>query len=364
MSSLTGIFLAVIAILCSEALGRIGGGSIRDLLDDFTPTPAGSFFNSNGSDFNILRNLMLATGLENWLDYHWSRGMTLFAPTDDAFMRTAQDLGISSLSEEAAHDSLFFLLTINFDNPVVTARDILQYHMVWQELVFPSPSQTENTQTLVLDMILQSNGISRIGMTLTDRNPYLPDPTILKPNIEASNGVIHVIDRLLIPDEWKFSRRLPLPSIEESSPEYIEFDTSPEPTESQFPELKLPEESIGPSKLPQPSDEIESPEPFSEPNEEDLKQSSYPENSIKPEEEQYGTPEPSATYLVPPYPEFSLEPTAEYLFGPDPTNNEQVGGDPSPEQTKNPEEANTTGPFPERGDLYESEEPSTTSLPP
>lgn len=98
---------------------------------------------------------------------------TLFAPSDDAFA----DL------EDGAVDTL--LLPENQD--VLTS--ILTYHVVAGKIMSTDLRTGMNVETLAGSPVT----------TNLDNGLMVNDATIVTPDIEAANGVIHVIDKVLMP---------------------------------------------------------------------------------------------------------------------------------------------------------------------
>ena len=98
-----------------------------------------------------------------------SSAKTLFAPTNEAFVAA----GIASLPDQATLDA------------------VLSYHVLGAEVMAadiaegPSPAETLN------GMIYLSNGASGVFINGTSE--------VISTDIQASNGVVHVIDRTLLP---------------------------------------------------------------------------------------------------------------------------------------------------------------------
>jgi uncharacterized surface protein with fasciclin (FAS1) repeats len=114
--------------------------------------------------------------------------LTVFAPTDEAFTSLAKSLGF------ADGDAMVAAL----DGP--TLAKILTYHVLptnenaGELLAGPATQDTlyefEGEQaTLAVD--------TAMGVKLTDA--ALNQATVTKANVDASNGVIHVIDKVLVP---------------------------------------------------------------------------------------------------------------------------------------------------------------------
>ncbi len=117
-----------------------------------------------------------------------SSSLTVFAPTDAAFTSLATSLGFADAGAMVAA----------LDGP--TLASILQYHVlptrkVAADLVAGGPTQDTlytfdgAAATLALD--------TTSGVKITDE--VLTQATVTTANVPASNGVIHVIDKVLVP---------------------------------------------------------------------------------------------------------------------------------------------------------------------
>jgi uncharacterized surface protein with fasciclin (FAS1) repeats len=114
---------------------------------------------------------------------------TVFAPTDDAF---------SALPEGTVESLL--------EDPSGALRDILLYHVV--DGVVPA----EVVVTLESATTLQGEDVT---ITVTDGNVFLNDTVqVIITDIEASNGIIHVIDGVLLPPSMTAEEEM-VPSIAE-----------------------------------------------------------------------------------------------------------------------------------------------------
>jgi serralysin len=120
-----------------------------------------------------------------------STDVTVFAPTDAAFAALADDLGYTgSLTDESAVTT-FLATTLG----ATTLRDVILYHV--------SPEGKTLAEVAALDEVETLNGatFSPDGVTLVDGEPDLLDPSLVVTNIEATNGIIHAIDRVLLPSD-------------------------------------------------------------------------------------------------------------------------------------------------------------------
>jgi uncharacterized surface protein with fasciclin (FAS1) repeats len=99
---------------------------------------------------------------------------TVFAPTDEAFAAALDALGITA--EE--------LLA----NPAL--GDILTYHVLPAEVMSSDLDPEQTVETVQGE---------EVTITVDDSGAMINDATIVQTDIEASNGVIHVIDAVLLP---------------------------------------------------------------------------------------------------------------------------------------------------------------------
>jgi uncharacterized surface protein with fasciclin (FAS1) repeats len=127
---------------------------------------------ASGDDrFETLTAALTEAGLVDTLN---SAGtFTVFAPTDDAFAALPAGLLDTLLAD-----------------PQGQLTDILLYHV--------SGSKLESGQVVELQTIETLNGQS-VTVELTDAGVMINDANIVITDIEASNGVIHVIDGVLVP---------------------------------------------------------------------------------------------------------------------------------------------------------------------
>jgi transforming growth factor-beta-induced protein len=97
---------------------------------------------------------------------------TVFAPTDDAFAKLPEGT-VEALLE---------------DIPALT--DILLYHVVSGEVLAEDVVMLEEAETLLGE---------NVSIRVEDGNVYINDSMVVITDIMASNGVIHVIDTVLLP---------------------------------------------------------------------------------------------------------------------------------------------------------------------
>ncbi len=156
-------------------------------------------FDGNNGDFDMLIQAVVAADLVDALADP-SADLTVFAPTDQAFVRLARDLGYSErgYNEAGAFAYIVEQLTVLGDgDPIPVLTDVLLYHV--------SPGSTTYGELKAAGTVhvptLLGASLTANGRHLTDAAPSLRDPRIKNPltDIETSNGIIHGINRVLIP---------------------------------------------------------------------------------------------------------------------------------------------------------------------
>ena len=143
--------------------------------DTATTTPTIVQILQDTEGFTTLLKALVAAGLTNPLRTEGS--FTLFAPTDEAFA-TLPKGALKNLLKPANKPEL---------------RSILTFHVVPQSLTASEVGGRTDVKTL--------HG-SKLGVTAADGTVTLTgesEATITKTDLEASNGVIHVIDAVLLP---------------------------------------------------------------------------------------------------------------------------------------------------------------------
>jgi transforming growth factor-beta-induced protein len=130
--------------------------------------------------FSILVQAVVKAGLVDALSANGS--MTVFAPTNDAFVALLAELGASSLN----------------DVPVDVLTNVLLYHVVGSRVYSSDlPAGPLTVQTLLSGKTFSINAATLKITDLNNREAGLV-PALL--NVQATNGVIHVIDRVILPN--------------------------------------------------------------------------------------------------------------------------------------------------------------------
>ncbi|MEM7507991.1 MAG: fasciclin domain-containing protein [Pseudomonadota bacterium] len=154
-----------------------------------------SGLDDNGGDFDILREALSAAGLVDTLDNR-DADFSVFAPTDAAFIQLARDLGadVPEGDEAAALDAILTTLSdLGEGDPIPLLTEILLYHVAAEGRTLDELNENGTIDTV------QGTTIDVRGVDLVDAEPDIANPKIVAQDIEAANGVIQAIDRVLLP---------------------------------------------------------------------------------------------------------------------------------------------------------------------
>lgn len=158
-----------------------------------------SGFDGNRKDYDILLTALQTADLVDALNDPDSN-LTVFAPNDLAFIRLARDLGYSGNDESDAWDFLVVTLTSLGDgDPIPVLTNILLYHVVGTRISIVEflalSFEGEEVETLLEGATFRP-GFFRI----IDNDPDIRNPALVRPlRINADNGIIHTINRVLLP---------------------------------------------------------------------------------------------------------------------------------------------------------------------
>ena len=172
--------LALVVAALAAAPAHAGGKSRTTITGTVVALSGASGFDADGGDFDILRDAVVATGLSRTLG---CRGQyTVFAPTDQAFL----DLTGESSEADA------FAAVAKLGLPAV--RKVLSYHVLHGRRAAASIVPATKLRTLQKGFLTKAAGAA----TLTDAVGRTA--TIVAPDAAApSNGIVHVIDTVVLP---------------------------------------------------------------------------------------------------------------------------------------------------------------------
>ena len=160
----------IAAVSASTLLAACGGNSDvnKDLFE---------LVRSN-NDLSVLGDAVVAANLV--ATFQANTSYTLFAPNNAAFVAALAELGLTK-------EELFA------NKPLLNA--VLSYHLLpgkinFADLLLNTPLKTVQGATLKID---------NIGGTLTITDGRARTSRIIQTNLDASNGVVHVIDKVLLP---------------------------------------------------------------------------------------------------------------------------------------------------------------------
>lgn len=161
--SIYAALAAAFLLLATEALAGNYGKKQSDIVD--TAVSAGTF--------NTLAAALQAGDLVDTLKADGP--YTVFAPTDEAFAK----LPDGTLE--------MLLLPENKDKLVA----VLTYHVV--------PGKVSASEVVTMTSAGTANG-SNLAISVVDGTVFINDSRVVATDIEASNGVIHVVDNVLLPN--------------------------------------------------------------------------------------------------------------------------------------------------------------------
>ncbi|MEM9503992.1 MAG: fasciclin domain-containing protein, partial [Cyanobacteria bacterium P01_E01_bin.43] len=157
---------------------------------------SGDGFDNNNQDFDILLRALQSANLVEALDDP-AADLTVFAPTDAAFVALAQDFGFGGDDEAGAFDAIVAALTeLGGGNPLPLLTDVLLYHVSPE-----AQSQTQLQSAGTTTTLLSDVSLVVVGSELVDNESDLLNPSFVAElsDIAADNGTVQGINRVLIP---------------------------------------------------------------------------------------------------------------------------------------------------------------------
>lgn len=164
------------------------------------PTPANSIVDvaSNNGSFNTLVSALQVAGLDSLLA-DTSKSFTVFAPTDAAFAQLDADLLSGLLA-----------------NPEQLAS-VLSYHVIADAKVLSDAAiAVANSEQ---NTVTTANG-SELALSVTSGTLYANASVISATDVMADNGVIHVVDQVILPPAVNTGATMNIAELASSLPEF------------------------------------------------------------------------------------------------------------------------------------------------
>lgn len=170
------IYALLIAAFAFSAFAAPSARAAQDAQDAGNIVEVVLAANAETGEFSILIAALQAANQDVIGRLNSDREFTVFAPTDAAFTALLAELGVTA--EQLLSDKMML-------------SRVLRYHIARGEL--------EAAEVLASDRIrtLQGGRLWQAGGVITDANGRTAN--IVQTDIQASNGVIHVIDNVLLP---------------------------------------------------------------------------------------------------------------------------------------------------------------------
>ena len=163
--------IALMAASAALLLG-ISAGPVAARQPGPTIVGAALAVNAQTGEFDHLIAAVVRAGLVGTLD--GNRQFTVFAPTDAAFEDLFAALGVDGVDEI----------------PLDTLRTVLLYHVAPGERLSGDVISSSRIRTI---------GKGFLSPSVHDGSAWINDARIVMPDVDVSNGVIHVIDKVLLP---------------------------------------------------------------------------------------------------------------------------------------------------------------------
>jgi uncharacterized surface protein with fasciclin (FAS1) repeats len=214
MKNRTLVVFSVVLLLVMSIFAGVSAQTTNDNIVDIA---------AKSDDFSILHTAIVAAGLADTLASADST-FTVFAPTNDAFMAV-----------EAAYPGTLAALLAD---PKGALTDILLYHVADGKLMSGDVLATESITTL---------GGGQLAVSLRDGEPYVNDSKIVAVDVPAKNGVIHVIDAVLVPEAIAAAlaaSAAEAPAAEEPAAEEVAEESAPVEEAAPEAEVAAPAEEL------------------------------------------------------------------------------------------------------------------------
>jgi uncharacterized surface protein with fasciclin (FAS1) repeats len=196
-------FLAAVAVSLTAALAAPAttqatggaGGTLADILLSDSKWDDANGFDHQSWDFDIVTQAVLAfpdlTAAASAADSN----LTVFLPNDQAFRRLVKSLTGTWMRSE--QDVFNAVVGLGLD----TVKTVLTYHILaGAQIDFATALQSDGAVlTMLSGQTLEVDVRRHWKVVLKDNDPDFRDPRVIWPDIRATNGIAHGIDRVLLP---------------------------------------------------------------------------------------------------------------------------------------------------------------------
>ncbi|MBB6610885.1 fasciclin domain-containing protein [Pontibacter sp. Tf4] len=167
-----------VAVVPIAALSLTNTEDVNDMFDNIEDTEAYSLMDlaQQSPNLSTFVQLMNAAGLAD--DFEANRSYTIFAPTNEAFSKLDKaELEMLLLPENKAK-----------------LASVLMVHILPSEVTSANFNETQRID-------IGDNRYIPVSVSSPGRNITVGGANVVVQNVEASNGVIHVIDHVIIPKD-------------------------------------------------------------------------------------------------------------------------------------------------------------------
>ena len=158
-------------------------------------------FDDKDDNYNIFSALMKMSGFHNEMSETEGKNLTIFAPTDSAFIRFARGQGANATNEMSIFNWIMQVIYqegAEIDGKLIKGRNLLRaylaYHMVGG-LIGKDALEMATVVVTALGVPVTFAGNGEI----IDLSPDTPNSMVVKPGLPDDGTITHSIDYILLP---------------------------------------------------------------------------------------------------------------------------------------------------------------------
>lgn len=148
-------------------------------------------------DFSILEALVAVASLQESLA---NQTVTVFAPTDTAFIATTASLGLGLVEKEDVVSTLAAAFESLALDVAKTVESILLYHVIGERLMATDVLAMRELKTLLPGQVITRGAKDMEATQLGDAATSVRDAEIIATDLPDGEAILHAIDRVLIPE--------------------------------------------------------------------------------------------------------------------------------------------------------------------